>query len=572
METTPSQEPLASPEPSTHNDAADSEATQAAAHGSSTAETATTDAAESAAAAPRRSRQPSMAQIMESDEFSEYLSGADQLSRNALLTGTVAHVDENTGVVLVDIGAKSEGLIPKNEVGDDEVKVGDEIEVVVVQPEDEDGHPVVSKRRADFERLWRSIAKARDENTTLQATVTREVKGGLIVDLGVPAFIPASHVSTRNRSNLGHMVGKTIPVRVIEVERKKDKVIASHRLAADEERKQREGEAWSRLKKDEVVEGVVRRITDFGAFVDLGGIDGLLHVREMGWGRVEHPDHVVKKGQKLQVLILDIDEERKRIALGLKQLQSDPWKQAAKSFRTGQTVNGKITHIAPSCAFVELEGGIEAIIPISEMSEERIKTPEDVVQVGQQVEARVKTVQPNQRKITLSLRAAARDKERRETRTAIREVNQRATGGDEGPLRLGDIFGAQLREARERTKDRKKNRDDAKTRAQRLAEEEEWDGELEETETEEAGADEVEVEAGVEVETQAEADETGAEDSGSEAAEEEAPAEAVATLADGDASAGSQINVEAEAESAAEADATSVALTPEDAGAENAAA
>jgi 4-hydroxy-3-methylbut-2-enyl diphosphate reductase len=425
-----------------------------------------------------------MAQIMESDEFSEYLSGADQLARNALMTGTVAHVDENTGVVLVDIGSKSEGLIPKNEVGDEEVKVGDEIEVVVVQPEDEEGHPVVSKRRADFERLWRSIAKARDESTTLQATVSREVKGGVIVDLGVPAFIPASHVSTRNRSNLGHMVGKTIPVRVIEVERKKDKVIASHRLAADEERKEREGEAWGRLKKNEVVEGTVRRITEFGAFVDIGGIDGLLHVREMGWGRVEHPDHVVKKGQKLQVLILDIDEERKRIALGLKQLQSDPWKQAAKSFRTGQIVTGKITHIAPSCAFVELEGGIEAIIPISEMSEERIKTPEDVVQVGQEVEARVKSVQPNQRKITLSLRAAARDKERRETRAAIREVNQRATGGDEGPVRLGDIFGAQLREARERTKDRKKNRDDAKTRAQRLAEEEEWDGELDETEIE----------------------------------------------------------------------------------------
>jgi predicted RNA-binding protein with RPS1 domain len=211
--------------------------------------------------------------------------------------------------------------------------------------------------------------------------------------------------------------------------------------------------------------------------VDIGGIDGLLHVREMAWGRVEHPDHVVKKGQKLQVLILDIDEEKKRIALGLKQLQSDPWKKAAKSYRTGQMVNGKITHIAPSCAFVELEDGIEAIIPISEMSEERIKTPDEVVKVGQQVEARIKTVQPNQRKITLSLRAAVREKERKETREAIRDVNQRATGGDSGPVRLGDIFGEQLREARERTKDRKKNRDDAKTRAQRMAEEEEWDGE-----------------------------------------------------------------------------------------------
>lgn len=523
METTSTNEP--NPQDTTSQDTTTEADTQA----ESTSEPA---AAQTEAASPRRSRQPSMAQIMESDEFSEYLSGADQLQRNALLTGTVAHVDENTGVVLVDVGAKSEGLIPKNEVGEDAVNVGDEIEVVVVQPEDEDGHPVVSKRRADFERLWRSIAKSRDNNDTLQATVIREVKGGLIVDLGVSAFIPASHVSTRNRSNLGHMVGKTIPVRVIEVERKKDKVIASHRLAADEERKHREEEAWGRLKKDEIIEGTVRRITDFGAFIDLGGVDGLLHVREMAWGRVEHPEHVVKKGQKLQVLILDIDEERKRIALGLKQLQSDPWKQAGKSYRTGQMVNGKITHIAPSCAFVELDNGIEAIIPISEMSEERIKTPEEVVQVGQEVEARVKSVQPNQRKITLSLRAAVRDKERRETREAIREVNQRATGGDDGggPVRLGDIFGAQLREARERTKERKKTRDDAKSRAQRMAEEEEWDGDVEELDDEYSST------------------------SGQDTVNEVDSDESVETLAEGDDTAGSQVDVESSAQSAEDAE------------------
>jgi 4-hydroxy-3-methylbut-2-enyl diphosphate reductase len=543
METTsqePNHEPNAQNEQSTAEPAAPepAAATQAAAEQSTQAvapAAPATNEDSDANAARRSTRQPSMAQVMESDEFSEYLSGADQLARNALLTGTVAHVDENTGVVLVDIGSKSEGLIPKNEVGDDEVKVGDEIEVVVVQPEDEDGHPVVSKRRADYERLWRSIAKSRDDNDTLQATVIREVKGGLIVDLGVSAFIPASHVSTRNRSNLGHMVGKTIPVRVIEVDRKKDKIIASHRLAADEERKEREAEAWARLKKDEIVEGTVRRITDFGAFIDIGGVDGLLHVREMAWGRVEHPEHVVKKGQKLQVLILDIstdDRGQKRIALGLKQLQSDPWKQAAKNYRTGQTVTGKVTHIAPSCAFVELEGGIEAIIPISEMSEERIKSPEEVVQPGQQVEARIKSVQPNQRKITLSLRAAVREKERTETRQAIREVNQRATGGaggtDSGPLRLGDIFGAQLREARERTKERTRTREDAKSRAQRLAEEEEWDG----------TTDELEDDFVADVE---------AEDSDDAVAE-------VSTLADGDQSDATEVNVEASAESAGDAE------------------
>jgi 4-hydroxy-3-methylbut-2-enyl diphosphate reductase len=446
-----------------------------------------------------------MAQVMESDEFSEYLSGAENLSRNALLQGVVAHVDESTGVLLVDVGAKSEGIVPKNEAGDDEINVGDEIEVVVLQSENEEGHPVLSKRRADFERLWRSIVEARDKETHLDAIVTREVKGGLIVDLGVSAFVPASHVATRSRTNLGHMVGKTIPVRVIEVDRKKDKVIASHRLAADVERKKQEEEAWAKLEKGATVEGVVRRITDFGAFIDIGGIDGLLHVREMAWNRVEHPSHIVQKGQKLEVLILDIDEERKRVALGLKQLQSDPWKKASGAYKTGQTVTGKVTHIAPSCAFVELEEGIEAIIPISEMSEERIKTPEDVLAVGQEVEARVKQVQPGQRKITLSLRAAVRDKERRETRDAIKQVNERATGGGSssggpgsdggGALKLGDIFGAQLREARERTKERKKTRDEARTRARQLAEEEEWDGDPEELDVADVMAEDEALEA-----------------------------------------------------------------------------
>jgi 4-hydroxy-3-methylbut-2-enyl diphosphate reductase len=226
----------------------------------------------------------------------------------------------------------------------------------------------------------------------------------------------------------------------------------------------------------------VRRITDFGAFIDLGGIDGLLHVREMAWGRVEHPDSVVKKGQKLQVLILEIDEERKRVALGLKQLQSDPWKKAAENFKPGQMVTGKVVRIAPSCAFLELQDGVEGIIPISEMSNTRINTPEDVMAVGQELEARIKQIQTGQRRITLSLKAAVQERETRETRTAIREVNQRATGGsgsggDDGGLRLGDVFGQQLRAARDRGKERNEARNEARSKrleeAEAAAEEEE---------------------------------------------------------------------------------------------------
>jgi ribosomal protein S1 len=452
-------------------------------------------AAQSAApvqpAAP--TRQPSMAQIMEMDEFSSYISGADALQRGALLRGMVVRIDENTGEMLVDIGTKSEGIVARNEVGDDEdVAVGSEIEVVVLRPEDDEGHPVLSKRRADYERRWREIQQAKESGETLEGTVREQVKGGLIIDIGVPAFIPASHVDTRNRGDLGRFVGRTIPVRVIETDRKKNKVIASHRLPAEEERKSRESDTWSTLQKDKIIEGVVRRITDFGAFVDLGGVDGLLHVREMAWGRVEHPEQIVKKGQKIQVLVLDIDEERKRVALGLKQLQSDPWKKAAKNYRVGQTVTGKVVRIAPSCAFMELEEGVEGIIPIAEMSETRINKPEDVLNIGDEIEARIKQIQPNQRRITMSLRAAVVERERRETRSTMREVNERA-GGDDGGVRLGDLFGQELRAARERGRERETTKAAARREArQRLveeADEEDWEDINSEADTVEDTAD-----------------------------------------------------------------------------------
>jgi predicted RNA-binding protein with RPS1 domain len=401
-----------------------------------------------------RGRQPSMAQVMnsDSDEFAAYMSGAETLQRNAPIKGTVVRLEDN-GTILVDIGSKSEGIIPRNEIGDDEVNVGDEIEMVVLRTEDDEGHPVLSKRRADFERQKRDIVAARDSGEVMYATVKEAVKGGLIVDLGVSAFIPASHVDQRVRGQMERLIGQVLPVKVIEVDFKKnrDKVIASHRLASEEERKVREAEAWQSIEKDKIVEGIVRRITDFGAFIDLGGVDGLLHVREMAWGRVEHPSNVVKKGQKLQVLVLDVNEETQRIALGLKQLLPDPWKKAAKNYRVGQTVTGKVVRLAPTVAFVEIEPGIDAILPVSEISETHLREPGDVLTVGQEVEGRLKSIQTGQRRITMSLRAAVQERERREERTAMREVNTRADA--DGPLRLGDLFGKELRAMRNRQRD-----------------------------------------------------------------------------------------------------------------------
>ncbi len=417
-------------------------------------------------------KQPSMEQVMETDEFAEYMSGAQSLERNALVTGIVVRLEEN-GSILVDIGSKSEGIIPRSEIGDDEVEVGAEVECLVVRPEDEEGHPILSKRRADFEKTRRDVAAARESGEVLQATVKDAVKGGLIVDLGIDAFVPASHVDQRVRGQLERLVGQILPVKVIETDFRKgrDKVIASHRLAYAEERDKRESEAWDSIEKDKIVEGVVRRITEFGAFVDIGGLDGLLHVREMAWSRVDHPSSVVKKGQKLQVLILDIDEERRRVALGLKQLLPDPWKKAAKNYSVGQVVPIKVLRLAPTVAFVELEPGIEAIIPISELSEDRINKPEDAVSIGQEVEGRIKSIQPNQRRITMSLRAAVAEKERRETRTAVREVNQRA--GEDGPLSLGDLFGKELRAVRDRGRNR--DRDEARERAEEDADDDDFE-------------------------------------------------------------------------------------------------
>ena len=417
-------------------------------------------------------KQPSMEQVMETDEFAEYMSGAQSLERNALVTGIVVRLEEN-GSILVDIGSKSEGIIPRSEIGDEEVEVGAEVECLVVRPEDEEGHPILSKRRADFEKTRRDVAAARESGVVLQATVKDAVKGGLIVDLGIDAFVPASHVDQRVRGQLERLIGQILPVKVIETDFRKgrDKVIASHRLAYAEERDKRESEAWDSIEKDKIVEGVVRRITEFGAFVDIGGLDGLLHVREMAWSRVDHPSSVVKKGQKLQVLILDIDEERRRVALGLKQLLPDPWKKAAKNYSVGQVVPIKVLRLAPTVAFVELEPGIEAIIPISELSEDRINKPEDAVSIGQEVEGRIKSIQPNQRRITMSLRAAVAEKERRETRTAVREVNQRA--GEDGPLSLGDLFGKELRAVRDRGRNR--DRDEARERAEEEADDDDFE-------------------------------------------------------------------------------------------------
>jgi 4-hydroxy-3-methylbut-2-enyl diphosphate reductase len=373
----------------------------------------------------------------------DYSNTFRTLAVGDVVSGVVVHIDKEG--VLVDVGTKSEGIIRPNELTngpmqnmEDIVSVGEKIDVYVVHPENENGDLILSKKRADFERAWDRVQKAFEEEKTLTAMVSDRVKGGLVVDLGIRGFVPGSHVGSGNVKNLERYVGQSLPLKVIEVDRERRKVVLSHRLAAEEDRaKQREATVAS-LKEGEIREGIVRRVTDYGAFVDLGGIDGLLHVSEMSWTRISHPSDVVKVGQKIQVMVLKLNLEAGRVSLGLRQILPDPWAEVGNKWKVGDLVEGSISRLVPFGAFMQVEHGIEAIIPNSELSHHRVKRPEDVVSVGQVVQAKVIDVRPEERRMTLSIRQIDEDREQREYQSYQHSNNE------SGVVTLGDLLGDKL--------------------------------------------------------------------------------------------------------------------------------
>ncbi|MGC9320358.1 MAG: 30S ribosomal protein S1, partial [Armatimonadota bacterium] len=280
--------------------------------------------------------------------------GPADLQVGDIVTGLVVAVNEEG--VLVDIGGKAEGIVPIYEFLDrsEMPQRDDEIEVAVAKLRDDDGMTVLSKKRADYERVWNRVMQALETGEVLDAMVTDRVKGGLRVDLGVPGFVPASHVATRNIRNLDRFVGRSLRLKVLEADRHRKKVVLSHREVVEEERKKRKQETMAKLEEGLVCEGKVRNITEYGAFIDLGGVDGLLHISEMAWGRVDHPSDVCSVGDTLRVVVLDIDRERERISLGRRQILPDPWKVVGKRLRPGQTVSGRVSRIVRTGAFVEL--------------------------------------------------------------------------------------------------------------------------------------------------------------------------------------------------------------------------
>lgn len=341
----------------------------------------------------------------------EYGTNLRTLEEGQVVRGTVVHIDREG--VLVDIGTKSEGLIPLHELSREPrrpetiVKVGEGVDVYVLKTEDDDTDQVIlSKRRADFEKAWDRVIEAQKAGEILTAIVNERVKGGLVVDLGIRGFVPASHVGTGKARNLEKYVGMLLPLKVIEVDRDRRKVVLSHRLATEEERQAQRDETLASLAEGQVRTGIVRRITDYGAFVDIGGVDGLLHISEMSWTRIKHPNDVLKVGDEIQVMVLKTNLEQNRISLGLRQILPDPWTEAQERYTPGDLVKGQVTRLVPFGAFVQLDGGLEGIVPNNELAPHRVSRPEDVVQVGDDVQVKIVEIRPEERRLTLSIRQA----------------------------------------------------------------------------------------------------------------------------------------------------------------------
>lgn len=341
---------------------------------------------------------------------SDYESMFKELAEGDVVVGTVVHIDKDG--VLVDVGSKSEGIIRPNELSrepfdniEDVVTVNEPVKVVVIG-RTEEGQLLLSKKRADFEKAWDKVIEAMHAGTILHAMVSERVKGGLVVDLGIRGFVPASHVGSGDfkHQNLDKYVGQSIPLKVIEVDRERRKVVLSNREATEEERRQRKDTTLASLKEGEVRKGVVCRVTDYGAFIDLGGIDGLLHVSEMSWSRIKHPNEVLRNGQELDVMILKMKLDQGRISLGLRQILPDPWTEIGEKYNVGDLVKVEVSRLVPFGAFVVLEEGVEAIIPTSELAERRIQKPSDAVNPGEIVEARIIEMRTEERKMTLSIR------------------------------------------------------------------------------------------------------------------------------------------------------------------------
>lgn len=335
-----------------------------------------------------------------------------EVAPGQVIQGVIRRVDDD--VVIVDVGYKADGVVPRSELTlgpgqspRDLFEEGQPIHVCVLSIDPRDDGLLLSERRARSERAWEDLEAAYQEQRIIKAPVVEAVKGGLVIDVGARAFMPASHVERGFVSDLEKYVGQTVRARVIELDRSKNRIILSQKVVLEEEYQKKREETWSSLEEGQIRTGVVKGITDFGAFVDLGGVDGLLHVSEMAWHRVDHPSDVVSESQEIQVKVMKVDRENERISLSLKQTLPDPWEGVEARYPVGAIVKGQVVRLAPFGAFVRLEPGVEGLVHISQLADFHVKTPDEVVREGETVAVKILRVQPEERRVSLSIKDAA---------------------------------------------------------------------------------------------------------------------------------------------------------------------
>lgn len=364
------------------------------------------------------------------------------LKPGQLLTGRVVRIDSEG--VLVDVGYKTEGLIPvsqlshRRDVNPEEiVSVGDTVDVSVTRVDEAEGTLLLSKKRADLESAWIRVLKAHEQNEILTATCTEQVKGGLIVDLGLRGFVPASHVDLRPVHDLSDYVGESLDLKVLEIDRGRRKVVLSRKNALADERSKMKERTLQDLEEGQIINGTVARLTNFGAFVNLGGVDGLVHISELAWKRIKHPSDVVRVGEKVDVRVLSVNHEKERISLSLKQARPDPWMTIAENLKVGDIVPGRVSKMAKNYVFVEIADGVEGLVPVNELSEYRVNKPQDLFKPDQEVQVKVLEVKADARRILLSIRQANPNAE------PPREHHSHR-GGDSSGFTIGDRLSAQL--------------------------------------------------------------------------------------------------------------------------------
>lgn len=353
-----------------------------------------------------------------------------------IVEGEVVRIDRDE--VLVDIGYKSEGLVPSNELTirkgadpNDVVELGQRLEALVLQKEDADGRLILSAKRAAFERAWSRIEESYNEQRTVEGPVIEVVKGGLILDIGLRGFLPASLVDIRRVRNLESFLGQKLECKVIELNRSRNNVVLSRRAVLEEERKEEREKILTSLEEGQIIKGTVSNLVDFGAFVDLEGIDGLIHISELSWQHVDHPSEVVEVGEEVEVKVLEVDRDRERISLGLKQTRKDPWQEIVEQVTVGEQIPGRVTKLVSFGAFVEVAEGVEGLIHISELAEHHVETPDEIVRSGDEVDARIIDVDAKRRRLSLSLRPKREDREERAERAPRREREDRPPRRDD---------------------------------------------------------------------------------------------------------------------------------------------